>query len=306
MKHGLLLGLDGAGKTLLLRQLALQLLKSRKSVVDRLVALAQRGSCMGSTSASAVATRDSSSSTPPDLAPDGGNPSPSGVSASTVLLQNARNFASHHPTLALVYGSGAPKEEKTLDHETQPTIGVEHTALTIEGRTFSICEVGGQLLPMWKAYFDASEFWIYVVDISSPTALVAAAIELFNILKVETMRRKPKLLLLNKMDACFTVDDATIRTYLCLDRLMTDAFSPASPSGPMHVVKISALSGENVDAVLKWISHRWYNNSSGGAVGPSPAHVEVSGGSPLAGFSISGRMSIFNKNEKQRVRPVTQ
>ncbi|KAF1326597.1 Gtp-binding adp-ribosylation factor-like protein arl1, partial [Globisporangium splendens] len=194
MKNGLLLGLDGVGKTLLLRQLTLHLSKNHRSVLEKLAGLASR------------------------------------VSG----------------------GAGA------LHSGGLPTIGVEHTTLSVDTKTYIVCEVGGQLLPMWKAYFATCDFWIYVLDISNPAQIAGSAIEFFNIMANEDMRKKPKLLLLNKMDEYFTLEDTLLRSYLQLDRLLA-----SNPEGSlMHVIKISAATDENIDSVIKWLSQRWSAGSS--------------------------------------------
>ncbi|EGZ04587.1 hypothetical protein PHYSODRAFT_536135 [Phytophthora sojae] len=178
MRTGLVLGLDGAGKTLLLRQLTAQVVRKQKTVLERL---------------------------------DG---------------------------------------DYAVDANTQPSVGVEHWTLPLDGgRTCTLREVGGQLLPMWPSYFESCHFWFFLIDASNPTQLAAAAVEFFSVLSVEEMRRKPKLLLVNQIDAGFVVDDNILRTYLCLDRLMVEP-----DCGPVQILKTSALTGENVEQVLKWLS----------------------------------------------------
>lgn len=212
MKNGLLLGLDGVGKTLLLRQLAAHLSKNQKSVLEKLVALASNVSC---------ATGITST-----------------VSGGGALLADDLSESAH---------AGSQQVHRA----TQPTIGVEHTSLSVETKTCVVCEVGGQLLPMWKAYFASCDFWVFVVDLSNPAQIAGSTIEFFNILVNESMRKKPKLLLLNKMDAYLTLDDTLVRSYLQLDKLMSD------PEGHLlHVIKVSAATGENVDSVIKWFSQR--------------------------------------------------
>jgi hypothetical protein len=46
----------------------------------------------------------------------------------------------------------------------KPTVGVEHTTLSIDTRACTICEVGGQMLPMWKAYYGSCNFWIVSIQ----------------------------------------------------------------------------------------------------------------------------------------------
>lgn len=231
MKNGLLLGLDSVGKTLLLRQLSAQLSKNHKSVLEKLVALA------------------------------------AGVSAATGLTSKAASVSGYGGLSTEDLSDPQPSAAAGLQvaRETQPTIGVEHTNLALDARTAVICEVGGQLLPMWKAYFASCDFWVFVVDISNPTQVAGSAIEFFNILSHETMRKKPKLLLLNKMDAGFTLEDTLLRSYLKLDQLMSGLDGCL-----LHVVKVSAATGENMDAVIKWLVQRW---GSQGSFSSSTRHV---------------------------------
>jgi GTPase SAR1 family protein len=200
MKNVLVLGLDGAGKTLLVRQLAAMLVKSKRSLLDRLVA---------------TASPSSSSSGPPD------------------------------------------EQGSVVNPDTQPTIGVEHAVLPFESRACSFCEVGAQLLPMWRAYFAGCDLWIFVIDLNNASQLAGAAIELFSVLSDPEMRRKPKLLLLNKVDAYFTLDDTVVRAYLCLDELLS------SPEvSPIAVQKASALTGQHMDQVIKWVNQSVTTSSS--------------------------------------------
>lgn len=195
MKNVLVLGLDGAGKTLLVRQLAAMLVKSKRSLLDRLVASASPSS-----------------------------PAPASPAA-------------------------ADDQANAVNPDTQPTIGVEHAVLPFDARTCGVCEVGAQLLPMWRAYFSACDLWVFVIDLSNASQLAGAAVELFTVLSDPEMRRKPKLLLLNKVDAFFTLDDAVVRAYLCLDELL------ASPEvAPIAVQKASALTGQHMDQVIKWVN----------------------------------------------------
>ncbi|RLN91872.1 hypothetical protein BBJ28_00021604 [Nothophytophthora sp. Chile5] len=241
MKNGLVLGLDGAGKTLLLRQLTAQLVREQKSVLARLAALAS---------------------------------STSGAASSSTGAK-----------------TGTKNGDVSVDPATQPTVGVEHWPLPLDGgRTCTLCEVGAQLLPMWPAYFESCDFWLFLVDASNPVQLAGAAVELFAVLGVEEMRRKPKLLVVNHIDADWTVDDAALRTYLCLDRLLTDP-----EAGPVQTLKVSALTGENVEQVLKWLSFVVTSSQ----FRPTPGlTLSISGRYRTAGRQLS--------STEVRVHPITQ
>ncbi|OWZ12875.1 hypothetical protein PHMEG_00013895 [Phytophthora megakarya] len=240
MRTGLVLGLDGTGKTLLLRQLTAQLVRKQKTVLERLVAFA--------------------------LNPCNNNKD-----------ENSNNDGDY-----------------VVDAKTQPSVGVEHWTLPLDGgKTCMLREVGGQLLPMWPSYFDSCHFWLFLVDASNATQLTASAIELFSILSVDEMRHKPKLLVINQIDATYVVDDTILQTYLCLDRLLAEL-----DSGPVQIIKASALTGENVEQILKWLGQA---ASSGHFSGNNPS-VARSGLSGLSGiYRTAGRQ---NSASDMRVHPV--
>ncbi|KAG7391136.1 hypothetical protein PHYPSEUDO_005903 [Phytophthora pseudosyringae] len=242
MRTGLVLGLDGVGKTLLLRQLTAQLVSNRKTALERLVAFASNP-CSSYNSDERCSSKDG---------------------------------------------------DYAVDANTQPSVGVEHWTLPLDGgKTCMLREVGGQLLPMWPSYFESCQFWLFLVDASNATQLAAAAIELFSILSVDEMRRKHKLLVINQIDADFVVDDTILQTYLCLDRLLADP-----DSGPLQILKASALTGENVEQILKWLGHAV---SSGLFSGNSPG-LALSGLSGISGrYRTVGRQ---NSASDMRVHPV--
>ncbi|KAL4161024.1 hypothetical protein KRP22_014725 [Phytophthora ramorum] len=244
MRTGLVLGLDGVGKTLLLRQLTAQLVRKQKSVLERIVALAS-------------------------------NP----CSSNNAGKDDAYSFKDG---------------EYAVDANTQPSVGVEHWSLPLDGgRACMMREVGGQLLPMWPSYFESCHFWLFLVDASNATQLAASAIEFFAVLGVDEMRCKPKLLVINHIDAGFLVDDAMLQTYLCFDRLLAEP-----DSGPVQIIKVSALTGENVEHLLKWIGH---TASSGLFSGNNPS-LALSGLSGLSGrYRTFGRQ---NSSSDMRVHPV--
>ncbi|EEY62279.1 uncharacterized protein PITG_14211 [Phytophthora infestans T30-4] len=224
MRTGLVLGLDGAGKTLLLRQLMAQVVRKQKTVMERI---------------------------------DG---------------------------------------DLVVDQNTQPSVGVEHWSLPLDGgKACTLREVGGQLLPMWPSYFASCHFWLFLVDASNATQLAAAAIEFFSIHSVDEMKYKPKLLVINQIDASFVIDDTVLQTYLCLDRLLAEP-----DSGPVQIIKTSALTGENVAQILKWLSQA---ASSGLFSGSNPS-IGLSG---LSGFSGRYRtLGRQNSASDMRVHPVVE
>lgn len=83
--------------------------------------------------------------------------------------------------------------------ETTPTVGVDLDTLVYKKEKVSLREVGGAMIPMWKAYFKTSDFLLYVMDVSSATQLNAAVIELLNALSAAEWIDKPVLVVLNKM-----------------------------------------------------------------------------------------------------------
>ncbi|KAF0689981.1 Aste57867_18625 [Aphanomyces stellatus] len=187
MKTGLVLGLDGAGKTMLLRQL------SRVCKDDQ----------------------------HPKL-------------GSVFATLRSRLFA----TEAKVSDTEAPPEYATV-----PTTGVEEETLTYHNLTFTLREVGAPMLSMWKSYFSASDFFIFVVDATNLPQLAAAAIEFFNVLQAPPMQSKPGFLLLNKMDMPCTVSTPWLRSLFCLDQLCATT--------NLQVIQVSAVSGLHLDSLLQ-------------------------------------------------------
>lgn len=229
MKTVLVLGLDGAGKTLLVRRLAANLTKNKRSLLDRL------------------APRSSSSS--------------------------------------------AASTEDAVNPDTQPTIGVEHSVLPFDSRAAALCEVGAQLLPRWHAYFESCDLWIFVVDLSNAAQLAGAAVEFFAVLSHEDMRRKPKLLLLNKVDAFGTLEDSVLRAHLRLDQLL------ARPdAGPLAIQKASALTGQHIDQVTKWINQY---------VSFSPASLLTAPTSAFSGMSMNTTGRLQSSRLESRIHPTT-
>lgn len=206
MVTGLVLGLDGTGKTLLLRQLTAQVMSKQKTVLQRFVAFASS------------------------------------------LYSNEKE-------------DEYTDAQCIVDSDTQPSVGVEHWSLKlVNAKNCMLREIGGQLLPMWPLYFDSCHFWLFLVDASNPTQLAAAAIEFYAILSVDEMRHKAKLVVITHIDANFVVTDAMLQTYLCLNRLVADA-----DNGPVQVIKVSALTGENVAQIIKWLeqaSKEHFRNSN--------------------------------------------
>ncbi|POM75481.1 Hypothetical protein PHPALM_7412 [Phytophthora palmivora] len=146
---------------------------------------------------------------------------------------------------------------------------------------------------MWPSYFESCHFWLFLVDASNATQLAASSIEFFSILSVDDMRHKPKLLVINQIDASYAVDDTTLQTYLCLDRLMAEP-----DSGPVHIVKASALTGENVEQILKWLGQA----VSSGLFSGNNHSMALGGLSGLSGrYRTAGRQ---NSAGDMRVHPV--
>ncbi|CEG39408.1 GTP-binding ADP-ribosylation factor-like protein ARL1 [Plasmopara halstedii] len=201
MWTGLVLGLNGAGKTLLLRQLIAQNLKKQKTIMQRIIKF---------------------------------------MMSSHDKEDEYKDF----PCL--------------INSNTQPSIGVEHWSLKLKKNKCMLREVGGQLVSMWPVYFESCHFWFFLIDASNPTQLADAAVEFYSILNVDEMRHKPKLLVINHIDASSLVNDEVLQTHLCLDRLVID-----QDYGPIQIIKVSALTGENVGNIFKWLDHLDHNSSKG-------------------------------------------
>ncbi|EQC41896.1 hypothetical protein SDRG_00752 [Saprolegnia diclina VS20] len=191
MKNVLLLGMDGAGKTVLLRRL-------RHMCVDE-------------------------------------KPKYSGLTR-LLLRRDDKAAATPHSTF----------------HITTPTTGIEEETLSHSGAPFTIKEVGAPMLSMWQAYYAQCDQYLFVIDVSNAPQLASATMELFNILHNETMALKPGCIVLNKIDSPLSLPTSLLRSLLSLDQL--------SSLANIEIVRLSALTGENVGTVLHWISGRTQGN----------------------------------------------
>nr|CCA19061.1 conserved hypothetical protein [Albugo laibachii Nc14] len=198
MKTGLVLGLDGVGKSVLIRQCSfLMRQKQHKSAFRRLL---------------------------------------SALPSSNATYANDRKLES-------------------IDVNTQPTTGVEHHVVQCDkSRTVTLCEIGGELSSKWLLYFRSCDFWIYIVDLTNPSQLPGAASELFNILSDSEMARKHKVIVLNKIDTIQLIPDNLLDSYLLLNIILGKSeFAKTSAA-----VKVSAVTGENMNYLVRWIEQRYY------------------------------------------------
>ncbi|ETV95470.1 hypothetical protein H310_10948 [Aphanomyces invadans] len=189
MKVGLVLGLDGAGKTVLLRQLS-RICKDNARTHPELGSVFEK-----------VYTHLFSHSTPHDVAP-----------------------------------------EDTVNVATVPTTGVEEETISYRSMTVTLREVGAPMLTMWKSYFESSDFFMFVVDMTNFPQLATAAVEFFNVLHAPAMQGKMGFLLFNKIDAPCTVPTQWLRSLFSLDQVCA--------SMNIYVIQISATTGDHLDTLL--------------------------------------------------------
>ncbi len=87
-------------------------------------------------------------------------------SGKTLFLRQVRAHCEHNSTSnPFRFLCRKQYEVAIVEKETTPTTGVEYETFTFERFAFSLREVGGPMLPMWKAYFKQCDF--IIVSVSS-------------------------------------------------------------------------------------------------------------------------------------------
>jgi hypothetical protein len=144
----------------------------------------------------------------------------------------------------------ATGDMSALKTTTQPSVGVEMLHLSHGGQAFAVREVGGVMQPVWHRYFEACAAVVLVADAATAEGAASAAVELAEVLCAGTLRGRQVLLLLNKRDAGDAMPEASLQLLLELPQLR------AAAGDRLHVLSISALTGEGVAEVLAWCAER--------------------------------------------------
>lgn len=178
------------------------------------------------------------------------------------LLQNL--FGKRQARVVMV-GLDAAGKTTILHHmafgetiETLPTIGFTLQTVKQGKLEFNVWDIGGQteLRHLWQHYYRNADGVIFVVD--SADLLESRKLEakeaLEGVSESEDLSGVPFLVFANKQDVSGCMDPAAVSKMLGVDSLRANGRE-------VHVEGCSGLSGQGLDAGLKWLSaaceRRW-------------------------------------------------
>ncbi|XP_023704885.1 ADP-ribosylation factor-like protein 16 [Cryptotermes secundus] len=131
---------------------------------------------------------------------------------------------------------------------TVPTVGTNLITVRFGNqKETTIREVGGAMAPIWKSYYSGIQKIMYVVDASNLCQIAAAGVLLYTILAEPCLQKAKILLVLSKMDASYRQMRNEALLMLQLTRLKKEI------SQDIAVVEASAMTGEGIDNMLKWL-----------------------------------------------------
>ncbi|KAF5831372.1 ADP-ribosylation factor family-domain-containing protein [Dunaliella salina] len=140
---------------------------------------------------------------------------------------------------------------RKVNPQTFPTSGTETNEIACQPHPrFSKIwarEVGGCMAPIWYKYYEECRSVLFVIDATNGQAAQAAAGQLQALLPHESLKGKPCLLVLNKIDATNALPRSELDSLIGLPKLMDTC------TGRFDVLEVSALEGKNDWAVLAWL-----------------------------------------------------
>ncbi|XP_014468913.1 PREDICTED: ADP-ribosylation factor-like protein 16 [Dinoponera quadriceps] len=132
---------------------------------------------------------------------------------------------------------------------TVPTNGIN--LFTVRNATgefdMIIKEIGGNMAPIWKHYFDKIHKIIYVVDTSNLCQISAAGVLLYSFLVEPRLRNVKVALILNKMDVSYRQmrnEALLMLQYARLQREVTQRIT---------VLETSGMTGQGVEDLRSWL-----------------------------------------------------
>ncbi|KAL7716259.1 ADP ribosylation factor family GTPase [Entamoeba marina] len=130
---------------------------------------------------------------------------------------------------------------------TIPTIGMNHETIRIKNVTFSVLDLGGQskIRPLWRHYYDSCKAIVFVVDVSDYERITESAMELHKILRNESLKQCSLLVLGNKTDVDFSMNEEEFSKRLGIN----------GSQRKIHVEMISALKNQKVKDGFIWLSN---------------------------------------------------
>ena len=91
--------------------------------------------------------------------------------------------------------------EATLSTDAVPTIGVDVDTVKGKKRSLTVREVGGAMKPLWPTYFDSCAAAVFCIDVSDESTMASAAVALVEAASHESLRGRPIIAALTKLDA---------------------------------------------------------------------------------------------------------
>ncbi|TGJ87433.1 hypothetical protein E0Z10_g1343 [Xylaria hypoxylon] len=127
-----------------------------------------------------------------------------------------------------------------------PTLGFIIKTIDYEGYKLNIWDVGGQktLRSYWRNYFEKTDALIWVVDTTDRLRIDDCREELHGLLQEERLSGASLLVFANKTDIQGCMDEAEILQGLQLKAIRSHRW---------HVLRCSAVTGENLREGLAWV-----------------------------------------------------
>jgi len=141
---------------------------------------------------------------------------------------------------------------------TIPTVGTNLMNVTTLKKTeVTVREIGGAMAPIWNKYYKDASAIMFMIDLSRPTQVANAAVELMSLLSHPSTQTSPVLVILNKKDVPSSMKMVQIEGLFRLQELKKAANQKIS------VVETSAATGVNLEKVAKWLFEHGQGAASG-------------------------------------------
>lgn len=134
-----------------------------------------------------------------------------GAVGKTLLIKQMKSVCSNK--------SKADKIQASYD----PTVGVEIDHIKYKTTSFTIREVGSQMMMTWPSYFERCALVLFVVDKANRAQVSTSFVELLNLLRTEKLARTPMGIVFNKCDCPFAIPSHEFQALFRLDDLCRSA-----------------------------------------------------------------------------------
>lgn len=127
--------------------------------------------------------------------------------------------------------------------------GVEIDTVTHSKVDLKLREVGSPMTPMWPSFYGDCHCIVFVVDLSNLPQVAAVTVELFDMLRHARTQSKDVLLLLNKRDSPVRMSREFVDSAMRLEDLV------ATVTQKVTIMESSAKTGDGVEAVMDYVLH---------------------------------------------------